>query len=138
MTTANDSFARVFQREIERFVEATARSALLYQNRRRKARHHRECPLLIARLPGGPDSDVAATLHDISSEGIGFLCDAGYPVGTVIGIKLFWSDSDATRVPAVVRHCEIHAEGFLVGAEFAVDDDRACNLIAQSPLAWYG
>lgn len=141
MTTANASpLAHVFHREIERFVETTVRTGAnsLYQNRRRASRHHRECPLLIAKLGNITKTDAAATLYDISTDGLGFLSDAGYPVGTLIGIKLFWSDTAATRVPAIVRHCEIHVEGFLIGAEFVFDDPDACSLIERAETAWYG
>ncbi len=130
----------VFVREIERFVAATSGThQLLYRNRRNNRRQHRECPLLVVNLDISRSTDVAGTLCDISDEGLGFLCDAGFRGGTLIGVKLFWSDVCSPRVPAIIRHCEIHPEGFLIGAEFAVNDPNACKVIEKlAPPTWYG
>lgn len=139
-STAANPLSKVFEREIERFVAATAGShQMLYRNRRNNPRQHRECPLLVVRLDIKTPQDIAGTLCDISDTGLGFLCDAGFRPGTLLGIKLFWSDVLSPRIPAIVRHCEIHTEGFLIGAEFAVGDPRACSAVeGQIESCWYG
>ncbi|MCA9256227.1 MAG: PilZ domain-containing protein, partial [Phycisphaerales bacterium] len=94
---------------------------------------------LVVRLDVQGAGDIAGTLCDISDTGLGFLCDAGFRIGTLLGVKLFWSDVCSPRVPAIVRHCEIHPEGFLIGAEFAVGDPRACMAAEKtSSSRWYG
>ena len=132
--------AKVFEREIQRFVAAAADhgGAQLYRNRRAAARIHRSWPLLITRLGRRGDMDISGTLHDVSSGGIGFYCDHGFPVGALLGIKLFWSDPNTPRVPALVCHNQVHQEGILVGARFVVHDAEACALIDTGADAWYG
>lgn len=139
-STSPTPLSRVFEREIERFVAATSGThQLLYKNRRHDRRQHRECPLLVVRLDVTTSTDIAGTLSDISETGLGFLCDAGFRPGTLIGVKLFWSDACSPRVPAIVRHCEIHPDGFLIGAEFAVSDPIACAAAERkAPNPWYG
>ncbi|MCB9854921.1 MAG: PilZ domain-containing protein [Phycisphaerales bacterium] len=139
-STSNNSLSRVFEREIARFFEATSGTRQdLYRNRRHDQRQHRECPLLVARLDVSSATDIAGTLVDISESGVGFLCDAGFRTGTLLGIRLFWSDVCSPRIPAIVRHCDIHPEGFLIGAEFAVGDPRAAAAIeAISTTDWHG
>ncbi len=132
--------AKVFEREIARFVAAASHSncSSLYRNRRSAARYHRSWPLLITPIGQGDESDLSATLHDVSSGGIGFFCDSGFPVGTFLGIKLFWSDPDTPRIPAVVRHARITQEGVLIGARFVVNSQKLCMLIDDGHHAWYG
>jgi hypothetical protein len=132
--------AKVFEREIARFVAAASRGDCtdLYRNRRSSARYHRSWPLLVTPIGQGDASDLSATLHDVSSGGIGFFCDSGFPVGTFLGIKLFWSDPDTPRIPAVVRHTRITQEGVLLGTRFIVNSEKLCTLIDNGRHAWYG
>ncbi|MFH1419475.1 MAG: PilZ domain-containing protein [Planctomycetota bacterium] len=128
------------QREISRFLQLAARPAYsdLYHNRRGAIRYHRACPLFVARLDSHPAEDISVTLHDISNEGIGFYCDQPLPKGCIIGIKLFWAEPNAPRVPAVVRHQELTQQGFLVGAQFAASDAEACARVeAETGKRWY-
>ncbi len=126
--------------EIARFMDAAIKrgDSNLYHNRRSTVRHHRTWPLFVARMDAEDTGDLNVTLRDISLQGIGFLCDAGFPVGCVLGIKLFWSEPNAPRVPAIVRHNQITLEGTFVGAEFAVNDPEACALIEKNLPSWYG
>lgn len=137
---ATHPLAKVFEREIARFVAAASRShcASLYRNRRSAARYHRSWPILITPIGQGAEDDRSATLHDVSSGGIGFFCDSGFPVGTYLGIKLFWSDSDTPRIPAVVQHVRITQEGVLIGAKFVVNSEKLCMLIDGGCEPWYG
>lgn len=138
---ATHPLADMMQREISRFVETSIpfrRNLSLSYNRRGVKRHDRECPIFVAILKDSPPDDIAATLRNISDKGLGFHCDVGLRKGTLISVKLFWSDANAPRVPARVRHCDIEQEGFLIGAEFALDDVEACKIIEKTQIDWYG
>jgi len=133
--------AEVLRREVIRYVETARpfrqlRSASV--NRRGAKRHDRECPIFVAALALEATKDRAATLRNISHDGLGFHCDAGLKPGSLISVKLFWSDPHSPRVPARVRHCEIEQEGFFIGAEFATTDPEACKLIERHHAHWYG
>ena len=80
--------------------------------------------------------DLSAALHNASKDGIGFLCDCEFPVGGRVLIKLFWHESSALRVPAVVRHTTPHKGVTLVGCEFALDDEEACQAGLKTER-WY-
>ena len=138
--SAAEPLSRVLVREIDRFVAASARMrrASLYRNRRASVRYHRSCPIFVARLAYDLAEDVRATLRDVSSDGIGFYCDLCFPVDAILGVKLFWTDPGAPRVPVCVRHQRETADGTLVGAQFITDDTKVCRLLACCPTAWYG
>lgn len=137
---ATNPLSVTFEREIERFIKTAslADHEGLYRNRRATSRVHRAMPILFMRLDGGNSRDHSATLHNVSSDGLAFHCDCGLQVGAVLAIKLFWSDINSSRVPAIVRHCEITQQGFLIGAQFATHHPEACDLIQSSREAWYG
>lgn len=132
--------SQVFEREINRFITRTAKPASpdLYQDRRASARFHRSWPLFVRQLDQKRHEDISCTLDNVSPRGIGFFCDSGFPVGTVLAVKLFWSDPNAPRVPAVVRHNQITQQGILVGAEFVIHDEAACAQIQEALSTWYG
>ncbi len=132
--------AEALRNEIARFMNAAVKrgNTDLYQNRRSSVRYHRSWPLFVTRMDTPKSRDLSVTLHNISNDGIGFLCDEGIPVGSVIGVKLFWSDPEAPRVPAVVRHVQITQEGILVGAQFMVHDHELCSLVTRQSAQWYG
>lgn len=138
--SAAEPLSMVLAREIHRFVDTSARmkGASLYRNRRASVRYHRSCPIFVARLADSLVEDVRATLHDISTRGIGFYCDCRFPVDAILGIKLFWTDLDAPRVPVCVRHQNATADGILIGAQFITDDAKVCRLLECCPTAWYG
>jgi hypothetical protein len=127
-------------REISRFLNAASKhgNSDLYHNRRTAVRYHRAWPMFAARLDAPTIRDQSVTLHNISAGGIGFFCDEGFPVGSVIGIKLFWSDPCSPRVPAIVKHVQITPEGTLIGAEFAISDHGLRKMIAEKSRDWYG
>ncbi|HWL94190.1 MAG TPA: PilZ domain-containing protein [Phycisphaerae bacterium] len=128
-----------FEREINRFVVFASRhgNPVLYHNRRASARIHRSTPVLFTRIDDGPGADHPATLYNVSNDGVAFYCDHGLPAGAVLAVKLFWKESESSRVPAIVRHCEITQQGFLVGAQFAVHHHGACDLIESLAHTWY-
>lgn len=132
--------AEALRKEIARFMNAAVKlgNTDLYQNRRSSVRYHRSWPMFVSRLDAPKVRDLSVTLHNISDDGIGFLCDEGLQVGAVIGVKLFWSDPEAPRVPAVVRHVQITQEGILVGAQFMVHDHELCRLVSRQHPRWYG
>lgn len=133
--------SEVLMREVVRYVETVVpfrQPRSPSHNRRGNKRHDRECPIFVAKLAENHGKDLAATLRNISRDGLGFHCDAGLKPGCLISIKLFWSDPNAPRIPARVRHCDIEQEGFFIGAEFATSDPKACKLIELNQAAWYG
>ena len=137
---AAEPLSMVLAREIDRFVAASAsmKGASLYRNRRASVRYHRSSPIFVARLIDDLVEDVRATLHDISTNGIGFYCNCRFPIGAILGVKLFWTDSGAPRVPVCVRHQHTTADGILTGAQFITDDAKVCRLLECCPTAWYG
>jgi len=139
-TLIADPLAKVFEREIARFVAASARQGggRSYRNRRAAVRYHRSCPLFIARLDDGFIEDIPATLHDVSTGGIGFYCDYEFPVSAILGVKLFWSEPCAPRIPVNVRHHSHTSNGILTGGQFLIHDPLACRLIEKAPISWYG
>lgn len=139
-TSAAESLSMVLAREISRFVDASARmkEASLYRNRRASVRYHRSSPIFVAQLADNLMEDVRATLHDISTEGIGFYCDSWFPVDAILGVKLFWNDPGVPRVPVCVRHQQATADGILIGAQFVIGDAEVCRLLERCPTAWYG
>jgi hypothetical protein len=131
LTTLHPVYRPLLAREIERFGQyvrrrATADHRLL---QRRHVRYERSWPLLVATLaPDGSITESSAALHDASQGGIGFLCDHTFRVDQLIFVRLFWYDSHALRIPAVVRHVSPIPAGQLTGAEYAIEDDQACEL----------
>ena len=129
----------VLKREVARFLTSAApTSRPLYRNRRAAARYHRALPIFVYRLDKGRAFDVGATLQDISDDGIGFHCDEEFPLGAILGIKLFWSEPNAPRIPVIVRHWHVTQEGILIGAHFALNDAVACTLLEAGSRTWYG
>ena len=126
-TSPISSAGVLIRREIDRFISAArARSESDRQTRRRsRCRFHRSWPLLVS-MPRGV-KEVSAALHDASGMGIGFLCRQKFTVGRVILVKLFWADSQAIRVPAVVKHVSAYKHANLVGCEFITEDEAACQ-----------
>lgn len=94
--------------------------------------------MFVTRLDQKGSPDASVTLYNVSSGGVAFLSDTTFPPGALLGIKLFWSDPDAARVPAIVRHTYPRSKGILVGAEFVLDDPRVFELIYQRNGRWYG
>lgn len=114
-------------REIDRFVDAARERGEYDIDTRRRAmrRYHRSWPLLVSNLRG--DREVSAALHNASASGIGFLCRQAFPVGKLVLIKLFWYEDLGLRVPAAVRHVTAYRDAKLVGCEFVIDDESACQ-----------
>ncbi|MFQ5430544.1 MAG: PilZ domain-containing protein [Phycisphaerae bacterium] len=139
-TMVANSLHTVFEREISRFLSHTSENptARLYRNRRAAVRHHKAVPLFVARFDQALPIDIGVRLHDISTGGLGFYSRWSFPVGTLLGVKLFWADQSAPRIPAVVRHYQIKTEGVLVGAAFVLDDLRACERVQRYSRNWYG
>jgi len=139
-SSAAEPLSMVLAREIDRFVAASARmtEASLYQNRRASVRYHRSCPIFVARLGDKLVEDTRAVLHDVSCDGIGFYCGCRFPIDAILGVKLFWTDPGAPRVPICVRHQRETADGFLTGARFITADAEVCRLLECCPTAWYG
>lgn len=135
-----NGITHVMEREITRFVEGASKIAQssLYRNRRSATRYHRAVPILFMRVDSGPGNDESATLRDVSTDGLSFFCDCGLSIGAILAVKLFWSDAESLRVPAIVRHCDITQQGFLIGAEFAARQPEACRLIELTAAVWYG
>lgn len=133
--------ADVMSREVAQFVATAAQRGKsdLYTNRRAALRFHRAVPLLVARLDGklSERRDYSVTMADVSSDGIGFYCDTGFPVGSILGVRLFRNESGAVRVPVVVCHNLVSSRGVLVGCRFAADEPEACELVEQWQPAWY-
>jgi hypothetical protein len=48
-------------------------------------------------------------------------------IGSTVYLKLFSYDDFCPRVPALVRHVVSTEHGFLVGCEFELADEMACN-----------
>ncbi len=129
----------VFEREIRRFLESTRPGKpILYRERRQAVRFHRSVPIFVANLDTHTVEDHRVTLDNVSATGIGFLAETAYPVGSLLAVKLFWADPHAARVPAIVRHTEIRAQGFFVGAEFVLDNPELCERVASAVESWYG
>ena len=139
-TLAAEPLSIVLAREIDRFVASSPRmrGASLYRGRRASARYHRSSPIFVAQLTDDLMKDVRATLHDISTEGIGSYCDRRFSINAILGIKLFWSDPGVPRVPVCVRHQQATADGILIGAQFVISDAKVCRLLEGCPTAWYG
>ena len=117
----------LLSREIDRFIAAARERSEYDIDTRRRAmrRYHRSWPLLVSYLRG--DDEISAALHNASVGGIGFLCERKFPVGKLVLVKLFWHDDLALRVPAAVRHLTPYPEATLVGCEFVIDDESACQ-----------
>lgn len=139
-TTAHATHATyVFEREIRRFLESTRPGKpVLYRERRLAVRFHRSVPIFVANLDLHNVEDHRVTLDNVSATGIGFLAETAYPIGSLLAVKLFWADPHAARVPAVVRHTEIRAQEFFVGAEFVLDNPELCDRVASAVESWYG
>lgn len=129
----------VFEREIRRFLESTRPGKpVLYRERRQAVRFHRSVPIFVANLDTHTVEDHRVTLDNVSATGIGFLAETAFPVGSLLAVKLFWADPHTARVPAIVRHTEIRAQGFFVGAEFVLDNPELCDRVASAVESWYG
>ncbi|MFQ5411324.1 MAG: PilZ domain-containing protein [Phycisphaerae bacterium] len=131
----------VYLREVVRFIGSVgsiSSGADRFRNRRSTQRAHRSWPLLATVLDRHPACDLRVILHDISTAGVGFYSETPFSVGTLLGIKLFWSEIDAPRVPAEVRHARITRHGILVGARFVYDQSEACRRIEETWTRWYG
>ena len=136
--TQDTSIARtVMRREVDRFIDAArVRSEYDIDTRRRAMRrYHRSWPLLVS--PASADTELSAALHNASSEGIGFLCDHSFRVGSLLWVKLFWHEDTGLRVPAIVRHVTPYRHAHLVGCQFSLDDEEACQR-AFDARSWYG
>jgi len=136
MPTAG-AVSSLMRREIDRFIAAAReRSEFDIDTRRRSMRrYYRSWPLLVSTFRA--DGEISAALHSASANGIGFLCPRQFPVGRIVLVKLFWHEEAGLRVPAIVRHASPYRDTILVGCEFALDDEAAC----QAGLAcrrWYG
>ncbi len=106
-------FLAISQRRCDS-TRATGRRAFL--------RHKRTWPLAIID-PKDPSREESAALHDASIGGIAFLYRRSIDVGSIIRLRLFWSESDSPLVPAVVRHRTLTDDGFLIGCEYLVSLD---------------
>ncbi|HNO76460.1 MAG TPA: PilZ domain-containing protein [Phycisphaerae bacterium] len=90
--------------------------------RRAHPRHNRTWPLAVIDTKH-PGCEEAAALHDASNGGIAFLYRRSIDVGSIVRLRLFWSDADSPLVPAVVRHRTLTDDGFLIGCEYLVSLD---------------
>ncbi len=119
----------LFEREITRFrsfAEQRSGHDGLPLRRRRK-RFHRSWPLEITVGRDGSAQHYSAALHDASEIGLGFMSDHMFEKDTIVYIKLFWHESTALRIPAIVRHTNPGPNGVLVGVEFAIHDAGLCE-----------
>ncbi len=82
-------------------------------------RHQRTWPLAIID-PRNPACEESGALHDASVGGIAFLYRRSIDVGSIVRLRLFWSESDCPLVPAVVRHRTLTNDGFLIGCEYLI------------------
>jgi hypothetical protein len=123
-------------REIDRFVTAARERGEYDIDTRRRAmrRYHRSWPLLVCNLRG--HDEISAALHSASPGGIGFLCTRQFPLGRILLVKLFWHEEDGLRVPAAVRHVTPHHGAILIGCEFALNDEAACQA-GLNGRRWY-
>lgn len=129
--------AAMMSREVDRFILA-ARERGEYDavaRRRTMRRYHRSWPLLIGNSNG--DDEISAALHNASANGIGFLCGRAFAVGQLVLIKLFWHDEAGLWVPAAVRHVTPCHNAMLIGCEFALGDESACQAGLYTDH-WYG
>jgi len=119
----------VVRREVSRFLEAARKRSEHDGRHRRRARrrHARSWPLLVS-INGKPfEPDVSAALHNASDLGVGFLSPISMLVGATVYVKLFCYDDFCPRVPAVIRHVTSTEHGFLIGCEFDLVNEVACN-----------
>lgn len=119
----------VVRQEVSRFLEAARKRSEHDGHHRRRARrrHHRSWPLTVS-ISGKPFSrDVSVALHNASELGIGFLSPIRMLAGSTVYIKLFCYDDFCPRVPALIRHVTPTEHGFLVGCEFDLGNEAACN-----------
>jgi len=129
----------VLQREVNKFLAVSRRRSEhdLYLGRRSSRRYYRNWPLLISRIGRREVRDVSAALHNASESGLAFRSALSFPEGATLAAKLFWHDPRAYRVPMIVRHCENVSNGFIVGCEFALDDEELCQSACELEPAWY-
>ena len=85
-------------------------------------RHKRTWPLSIVD-PRDPTREESAALHDASNGGIAFLFRRSIDVGSIVRVRLFWSDDTCPLVSAIVRHRTLTNDGFLIGCEFLISLD---------------
>lgn len=90
--------------------------------RRANPRDQRTWPLLIVD-PQDSTREVSAALHDASTGGIAFLYRRSIDVGSIVRLRLFWSDDECPLVSAVVRHRTLTNDGFLIGCEYLISLD---------------
>ena len=121
--------AATIRREIDRFIAFLRKrshpetpGAL-----RAETRYRRSWPLLIApqdrTRDRHTDHHVAVALRDASTSGLAFFASQPFPLDSIVMVRLFWQDQTSPPVPAVIRHTTQTEHGYLVGAEFLVEDD---------------
>ncbi len=113
------------QREIDRFLVCVRQRGHTQAtgHRRKELRHERSWPLQIERLDLPDSAGLSVALHNASASGIAFLTADVIPPDTMIEVQLFWQRDAGPTVPAIVRHATATEHGYLIGAEFLVDDD---------------
>lgn len=113
------------RREIDRFLVCVRQRGHSRSrgHRRKQLRHERSWPLQIKRLDLADSTELGVALHNASTSGIAFLTAESIPPDTMITIRLFWQCDAGPTVPAIVRHATATEHGYLIGAEFLVEDD---------------
>ena len=113
------------RREIDRFLVCVRQRGHSQSTgyRRKELRHERSWPLQIERLDLADSAEFSVALHNASASGIAFLTAEIIPPDTMIAIRLFWQRDAGPTVSAIVRHATATEHGYLIGAEFLVEDD---------------
>ena len=117
--------AATLRREIDRFIAFLRKRSHPETPGplRAETRYRRSWPLLIGQQGRHPDDHVAVALSDASPSGVAFLASQPFPLDSIVMVRLFWQDQTSPPVPAVIRHTTQTEHGYLVGAEFLVEDD---------------
>lgn len=121
--------AATLRREIDRFIAFLRKRSHPETPGplRAETRYRRSWPLLIApqdrTQDRRADHHISVALSDASPSGVAFLSSQPFPLDSIVMVRLFWQDQTSPQVPAVIRHTTQTEHGYLVGAEFLVEDD---------------
>ncbi|MDL2300795.1 PilZ domain-containing protein [Lachnospiraceae bacterium OttesenSCG-928-D06] len=86
--------------------------------RRRSQRTELQSKLIMKRLDGGGDLEVAIEVNDISRSGVGFICDTPLTIGAVFESYLtIWTKEVLHSFLQIVR-IEMLENGYNYGASF--------------------
>ena len=108
------------QHEIHRLLSEIQRSRL--SDRRTEPRHAFVRPVKI-HLPHGPT--LTAFSKDISSQGIGVVCDFMMKAGSFASLEIHSTTGDRVILRSEVRWCDPYGAGwYLIGWKFIAAGDR--------------